>query len=731
MCCTTQRRCVARAESMWDYRGRRMPERATAVPGEERAAPRRAASPSPATATPVTSTAAEDTLPARVLALQQSHGNAAVARMIAASRGGVIVARDPTDAGAPPAAGVPIAEPRPGDAEDMDRAIGEYLWINDFRNAARILNGFNQADIDKRIKGYTAQQRNGLYEAAETNGGAAIRIRAPIDLGRALDARDWAAAVRVLDTYPEIATRVPGQLRGMGWKEEAHLLGAAESGHLAVAAQMRPVVAERSADIAAALPDQVAGPNPAFAAEMLNALNDADSTAALKRLTAAQLFDVNATSTTEGLTHVTTELAAEPYAGLIRVEGWDRRLRDALKRKDWVTAAVTLAMYPDDGARKARLQWLSLDEATAIADLLRSGGTALYKLVEARRIEKLGQEYEAALANKVWGYACLLLNAYNDADLLPKAQRMLAVGGPAGVAAAQFQANYLFADDNHRVRRILAYLLVQGKTGAAARPTDAQGWTVGAAAGPGVAVDGGTVKVYESVSGGGASTLFAFDYRGAHAEETGWLQFVGEEVERFDTATGGNSLGYYVPSGQLHGSGQPNEPIDWNTASKRNWYLDAISDQMPFYESPVSGSPPSGFMAAGTRGSHSTVPSPAATPANGQTMMVDGPSSVVRVVHAAFAPIHSGGFLGLGGKTTQVKRVEHRIQFHEYLVRANRVLYENTMTVTYTYTSDPGARGTPPAPVNKSGTGRTATKLQDEHFRALLRRFPAWGFYAH
>ncbi|MGZ4288389.1 MAG: hypothetical protein ACXVHB_28525 [Solirubrobacteraceae bacterium] len=679
----------------------------------------------------VTSPAVEDTLPARVLALQQSHGNAAVARMIAASSGGAILARDPTDAGAPPAAGVPIAEPRPGDAEDMDRAIGEYLWINDFRNAARILNGFNQADIDKRIKGYTVQQRNGLYDAVETNGGAAIRIRAPIDLGRALDARDWAAAVRVLDTYPEIATRVPGQLRGMGWKEEAHLLGAAESGHLAVAAQMRPVVAERSADIAAALPDQVAGPNPAFAAEMLNALTDADSAAAIKRLTAAQLFDINAASTTEGLTHVTTELAAEPYAGLIKVEGWDRRLRDSLKRKDWLTAAITLAMYPDDGVRKARLQWLNLDEATAIAELLRSGGSALYKLVEARRIEKLGQEYDAALRNKNWGYACLLLNAYDDKEFPARAQQMLTIGGVAGIAAAQFQAQHLFADDNNRVRRVLAYFLVQNKTGAAARPTHAQGWTVGAAAGPGVAVDGGTVKVYEAVSGGGAATMFAFDYRGAHAEETGWLQFVGEEIERFDAATAGNSLGYFEPSAPLHGTGQPNEPIEWNTASDRHWYLDAFSDQMPFYESPVSASPPAGFAAAGTRGSHSTVPSPAATPANGQTMMVDSPGSPVNYVHDAFKPIHSGGFLGMGGKTTQVKRVEHRVQFHEYLVRYNQVLYENTMTVTFTYTSDPGASGSAPAPTNKSGTGRTATKLQDEHFRALLRRFPAWGFYAH
>ena len=85
-------------------------------------------------------------------------------------------------------------------------------------------------------------------------------------------------------------------------------------------------------------------------------------------------------------------------------------------------------------------------------------------------------------------------------------------------------------------------------------------------------------------------------------------------------------------------------------------------------------------------------------------MMVDSPGSPVNLhVHDAFKPIHSGGFLGMGGKTTQVKRVEHRVQFHEYLVRYNQVLYENTMTVTFTYTSDPGASGTPPAPTNKSG----------------------------
>jgi hypothetical protein len=699
-----------------------MPERATAGPDDAHAAPERARTPA----------ATEATLAGRVLELQQSHGNAAVARMIEASRGGVVLAREPTDAGVPPVAGVPIAEPRPGDAADMDRAIGEYLWINDFHNAARILNGFNQADIDSRVKGYTVQQRNGFYDAADVNGDAAVRIRAPIELVRAIDGRDWAAAARVLNTYPEIATRVSGQLRGMGWWEEVHLLAAADAAHLAVAGQMRPVVAERSGDIAAGLGAQTGINNWSGAAEMLNALNDADSAAAIKRLTASQLFDVNAAATTEGLTHVTTELAAEPQAGLIKVEGFDRQLRDALKREDWVVAVGTLLSYADDGARKARLQWMSLAQATAIADLLRPGNSPLYKLVEARRVEKLEQEYVAAVNNKVWGYACLLLNAYNDKDLLARANWLLAIGTPAGVAAAQAQARVLFPDDNHRVRRILAYVLVQGKTGAAARPANASAWAVGAAAGPAVAVPDGAVSVYEHVaSGGGGTSNFAFDYRGAHAEETGWLQFVGEEIERFDAATGGTSLGYFVPSSPLHGTGQPNEPIEWNTGSDRHWYLDALSDQMPFYESPVSATPPAGFMGAGTRGASTVTPSPAANPAAGQTMMVDGPGSPVNDVHKAFDPVHSGGFMGFRETVTQVKRVEHRVRFHEYLVRANQVLYENTMLVTFTYTSDPGAGGTAPAPTNKSGTGTTASAIRDEHFRALLRRFPAWGFYPH
>ena len=77
---------------------------------------------------------------------------------------------------------------------------------HDAREVARRMRGI------RGVERATANPLTGnllvVYDAAETNGGAAIRVRAPIDLGRALDARDWAAAVRVLDTYPEIATRV-------------------------------------------------------------------------------------------------------------------------------------------------------------------------------------------------------------------------------------------------------------------------------------------------------------------------------------------------------------------------------------------------------------------------------------------------------------------------------------------------------------------------------------------
>jgi hypothetical protein len=415
---------------------------------------------------------------------------------------------------------------------------------------------------------------------------------------------------------------------------------------------------------------------------------------------------------------------ADPIADL------DRRFRDAVARGDTAEEEAVLGAYPDDGARRDRLQWLHLEQATALATYLRPRGGSLYALVEARRIEKLGQEYEAAIAAENWVRVVTLLGSYNDTDLTPRAQRIRAVKGDPGVAATNAAAGVLYPDVEHRVRKVLQYVVLQASTEGIARPSDSQPWGAGTAAGS-VAVPGGTVNVYETVSSGtGAADFYAFEYRGEQAERTGWLQFISEEIERFDAATGGSSLGYFIGTA-FQGTGQPGETIEWSAPGAMHWYLDAISDKFPFYESAVSASPPSGFAAAGTRGSHSTVPSPAANPAGGQTMMVDRPGSVMSEVHAAFSPIHSGGFLGIGGTTTQVRRVEHRVRFVDYLVRGNQVLYVNTMTVTFVYTADPGASGTEAARTNHAGVGRAATKLAAEHYRALLRRFPSWTFYPH
>ncbi|RKT74650.1 hypothetical protein DFJ66_8017 [Saccharothrix variisporea] len=678
--------------------------------------------------------------PIGLLHMQRAAGNSAVCALLS----GPTVQRDGLDgdtAGPPEAGaverpgGTPVRPPRPGDTADMDRAITEHLGINEFTDAARILNGFTEADIDVRITRYTEAQRTGLHAAAVVNGSAAVRIRGPIDLARQVRSGEWPAAAHTLEDYPDGAERVPDNLRRLGWWEGVHLLQAAEAAHLPVAARIRVVVAERSADIAAALPGRAV--DPPVAARMLNALNGTDLPAAVAPLTAPQLFDINTAATREGIHRVVVHLGREPQAGLIRVEGFDRQLRDAIARSDWPAVAGVLGRYPDDTARRQRLQWFHLPQVTALADTLRSGGGPLYPLVEARRVEKLGQDYEAAISQAVgspaqadrWDRVVRLLGAYNDADLAARAQRVQAVGGPTAVTAAQAASQRVFGDDTHRVRRILLYTARQAQAGAPARPADPQPFATGGA-GPAVAVPGGSVTTYSQVAPGtGAGTgtpdWYALDYQGAQAEQTGWLQFISREMERFDT--GGASLGYFVPTSGLVHQGQPGN-VEYSRPGAEHWYIDTFSNSFPFYESPVTAGAPAGFSPAGTRGGHSTTPSTPASPA-GRTMMVDRPGSVATQVAEAFAPVRSGGLWGVGGTSTPVGRVEHRVRFHDYLVRGNQVLYENTMTVVFSYTAAPAPGAPDPPRVNVPGNGAAASRLRPEHFRALVHRFPAWGFY--
>ncbi|MCW3064153.1 MAG: hypothetical protein JWN32_1325, partial [Solirubrobacterales bacterium] len=336
-----------------------------------------------------------------------------------------------------------------------------------------------------------------------------------------------------------------------------------------------------------------------------------------------------------------------------------------------------------------------------------------------------------------WARATLLVNNYNDLDLVGRL-RFIQGKGAAAMTAAAAAATAQGWDDNHRVRRGLAFLQVETQVGPTARPASpATGWTLGTG-GTAVAVTGGTVTAYSAVaSGGGTANWYALQYQGTNAQNTGWIQFISREIERFDAATGGASLGFYIPPGALTHLGQPGT-VTYGTATAPNWYVDTFSNTLPFYESPVQtpaggAALPAWAQPVGTRGGNISVPDTPATPASpghpataavgGQTTMIDNPGTVASHVTAAFAPVTVPGTAA----PKPVLRVEARARCHESLVRGQEFLYEHTVVVPVPSTSAAGA-----APLdNPPGAGGAANKLRTPHYQALIRRFPQFTYFPH
>ena len=450
-----------------------------ASPAEESAPPTRPQPTSPATV---------------ALGVQRTAGNAATARLVASQGIGGVLARDEPSAGVPRPPHIDVVPPRAGDPADMDRAIQEHFSNEEWDEAARILNGFDQAGIDTRVRGYDVGQRSFLANAASVNGAAADRIRKVAQLENAVFFSQWEDAARAIDGFPD-QTRVEPRVRALAALELAFVLMHGERGALAVAPVARTVATARSAEMIPAFATAVSSSGWDPAAVLLNAMVDGDLTAqlAVPPRTPPELFDIDRRAIYWGINRVHDALGHDPQKGLIATEGLDRDLRTQMAASNWAGVTSTLEHYKDDDERRARLQWFHLPQRHALLESMRGGAVGvpaspIYPLVEARRVEKLGQEYAAAIAGSNFGYAVLLLNAYNDADLLPRANQIQTAKGAAGVAAATVQAKMLFPDDNHRVRRVLAYVPLQGQTS----PAPAGGsMTKGAAAGPGVAVAAG------------------------------------------------------------------------------------------------------------------------------------------------------------------------------------------------------------------------------------------------
>jgi hypothetical protein len=267
----------------------------------------------------------------------------------------------------------------------------------------------------------------------------------------------------------------------------------------------------------------------------------------------------------------------------------------------------------------------------------------------------------------------------------------------------------LWHDDNHRVRRMLAYLPLETQADkAGGNPATSSTISSVGPAGPAAAVPGGSVTTHTSaMSSGPRSTTgwFGNEYQGADAERTGWLQFLTREAEKFDAS--GTSLGYET-SVVTFAQGQAEER-HWGTAAAPQWTIDTMGGIAPFYASPTTAAVRGASV--GSEGAHTTSPAQAA--------MWDQPGPNQEVLNACFA---SPGYFG-----TATARVVMRFRFHDYLVRGPEVLYQSTMTVTYTATSATAVSG----PVNTAGPSGQASSLRREHYEALVRRFPAWTFYPH
>ena len=251
------------------------------------------------------------------------------------------------------------------------------------------------------------------------------------------------------------------------------------------------------------------------------------------------------------------------------------------------------------------------------------------------------------------------------------------------------------------VTRTLRFLAVEPLTGEAIRPNASLAIEDQDVAGTAVAVPGGKVTTYDKVKIFSTDPgSFGFDYEGDAAPDTGWIQFIAPEAERFDAA--GRSLGFVTDRTTMFSGHEV--PVPWGTTASPVWSLDGEGDTAPFYEAKATKAKPGSY--AGASGSHITWPK--------RTAMFDRPTVDPKIVKAAFGE-------------DDTARVVVRLRFHAYLVRRMEVLYANTMTVEFPLASartDPeGTRR------NIAGQGRAVTAISKEHHEALVKRFPGFGFY--
>ncbi len=376
----------------------------------------------------------------------------------------------------------------------------------------------------------------------------------------------------------------------------------------------------------------------------------------------------------------------------------DKQLLSYLQAEDWAGVVGTLWHYDDAADRRQRAMSLSLWQALKVTEYVRPGGPGgkhpdvMLPLLEDVLRHKLDSTLPQAIKDRSWTQIAILLNAYNEADVLARARQVQQVHGAAGLQNVAMYAAQMLPPESV-VMRALAFLPLESKTGAAARPFSQPAMNERGAAGPAVSIGAGKVTTYKDAGDIlTPSGWTALVYEGADAQETGWLQFACREAVMYDDKD--QPIGYETsPSAPI--AGQP-ERLRWGTPQDPKWHLDARSAEFPFYESP----------GAQDSGAHVTI-------AN-TTAIYDLPDAGTIVQRAAFS------------RDPRPAKLVERVKLHSYLVRGMEVLYENLVIVEFTSHS---ARETP-ARNNVAGVGAETGRILPVHHEALVRRFPAWTFYA-
>jgi hypothetical protein len=156
------------------------------------------------------------------------------------------------------------------------------------------------------------------------------------------------------------------------------------------------------------------------------------------------------------------------------------------------------------------------------------------------------------------------------------------------------------------------------------------------------------------------------------------------------------------------------ETMTCGSSGSPNWYLDAVSDSLPFYESADKYGRGGTAIIEYDRPATPATPDHPGTPrVGGQTTMIDRPQQDPAIVEKAFRK--------------GARRVERRARFHEYLIRDEEVLFENELVVqdAYWHVSEVPVRR------NMPGSRGLTDKLQPAHYAALIRRRPEFGYFAH